>query len=74
MKSKFNFHPTICKNYEGVIIALGKTSVCQGKLIHWEEFLDLTRRTNPNDWLKVLKAAVDIFNGKMVGLAGLPDQ
>ena len=30
-------------------------------------------KTNPNDWLKVLRAALEIFNGKMVGLAGLPD-
>jgi hypothetical protein len=36
--------------------------------------LDLIRKTNHNDWLKVLRAALDIFNGKMVGLAGLPDQ
>ena len=36
--------------------------------------MDLIRRKNPDDWLKVLRAAVDIFNGKMVGLAGLPDQ
>jgi hypothetical protein len=42
-------------------------------LIHWEEYLDLIRRTSP-DFLKVLKAALDIFNGKMIGLAGLPDQ
>jgi hypothetical protein len=48
--------------------------VCYGKLIHWEEYLDLIKRTNPDDWLKVLRAAIDIFNGKMVGLAGLPDQ
>jgi hypothetical protein len=33
----------------------------------------LIRRTNPDDWLKVLRAALEIFNGKMVGLAGLPD-
>lgn len=32
------------------------------------------RKSNPDDWLKVLRAAIDIFNGKMVGLAGLPDQ
>lgn len=43
-------------------------------MLHWEEYLNLIRRTNPDDWLKVLKAAVDIFNGKMVGLAGLPDE
>jgi hypothetical protein len=30
-------------------------------------------KTNPNDWLKVLRAALEIFNGKMVGLAGPPD-
>ena len=61
-------------NFEGSVLALGKTTVCQGTLIHWEEYLDLIRRKNPDDWLKVLRAAVDIFNGKMVGLAGLPDQ
>lgn len=55
------------------MVALGKTTVCQGKLLHWEEYLDLIRRTNPGDWLKVLRAALDIFNGKRVGLAGLPD-
>ena len=54
-------------------MALGKSTVCQGKLLHWEEYLDLIRRQNPDDWLKVLRAALDIFNGKMVGLAGLPD-
>lgn len=46
--------------------------VAQRNLIHWEEYLDLIRRTSP-DFLKVLKAALDIFNGKMIGLAGLPD-
>ena len=39
----------------------------------WEEYLDLVRRAYPNDWLKVLRASLDIYNGKMVGLAGLPD-
>jgi len=33
----------------------------------------LIRVLNPNDWLKVLRAALDIFSGKKVGLAGLPD-
>lgn len=31
------------------------------------------RRTYTDDWLKVLRAALDIYNGKMVGFAGLPD-
>ena len=41
--------------------------------MHWEEYLDLIRKTNQDDWLMVLKAALDIFNGKMTGLAGIPD-
>jgi hypothetical protein len=54
-------------------VALGKSTVCQGKLLHWEEYLDLIRKSNNEDWLKVLRAALDIFTGKIVGLAGLPD-
>ena len=57
-----------------MVIALGKSTVGQGKLLHWEEYLDLIRKTNPDDWLKVIKASLDIYDGKMVGLAGLPDQ
>ena len=73
IKSKFNFNPTICKNFNGVVVALGKSKVVEGKLLHWEEYLDLIRRMNPDDWLKVLRASLDIFRGKMVGLGGLPD-
>ena len=73
VKSKYNFNPTVCCNNDYVVIALGKTTVGQKNLIHWEENLDLIRRTYPDDWLKVLRAALDIYNGKMVGLAGLPD-
>lgn len=29
---------------------------------------------HPDDWLKVLRAALDIYCGRMTGLAGLPDQ
>jgi hypothetical protein len=41
--------------------------------LHWEEHLNLIRIMNPNDWLKVLKVALEIFGGKKIGLAGLPD-
>lgn len=57
-----------------MVLALGKTSVGYGKLLHWEEYLLMIRKTNQDDWLKVLRASLDIFNGKMTGLAGLPDQ
>lgn len=51
---------------------LSKAQIMQRNLIHWEEFLDLIRRTS-TDFVKVLRAALDIYQGKMIGLAGLPD-
>ena len=47
----------------------------QGQLLHWEEYLDLIRKTNQDNdcWLMVLRAALDIYNGRMIGLAGIPD-
>lgn len=27
LRSKFNFHPTVCKNFEGAIVALGKSTI-----------------------------------------------
>ena len=74
VKSRFNFSATVCKNHDFNVVALGRTSIGQRNLLHWEEYIDLIRRTDPDDWLKVLRAAVDIYTGKMVGLAGLPDQ
>lgn len=70
---KSNLNVTICKNFGFNVIALSKTQIIQRNLIHWEEYLDLIRHTSP-DFLKVLKAALDIFSGRMIGLAGLPDQ
>ena len=72
-RSKFNFNQTVCKNFDFDVIALGKTIIGSRNLIHWEAYLDLVSKTSKDDWLKVLRTALDIFNGKMVGLAGLPD-
>jgi hypothetical protein len=71
--SKFNFNTTVCKNHEYSVVALGKVTVGQRKLLHWEEHLNLIRIMHPNDWLKVLKVALEIFGGKKIGLSGLPD-
>ena len=74
LKSKFNFNATICKNHDFNVVALGKQTIGQRTLIHWEEYLDMIRKMNPpDDWLHVLRAALEIYSGKMVGLAGLPD-
>jgi hypothetical protein len=55
------------------VIVLGKTQIGQRSLISWQEYLDHIEMMHPDDWLKVLKASLEIFNGKMIGLAGLPD-
>ena len=64
----------MCKNHDFSVIALGKQTIGQRSLIHWEEYLTKIRLTDPNDWLKVLRAAHEIYRGKIVGLAGLPDE
>lgn len=56
-----------------MIFALGKTNIGLGKLLTWNEHLELIRKTHPNDWLRVLRAALDIYNGKISGIGGLPD-
>ena len=43
-RSKFNFHPTISHNGSGCIVALAKSALFEAKLIHWSEYLDLTRK------------------------------
>ena len=35
LKSKFNFNPTVCKNHEFCVVALGKQTIGQRDLIHW---------------------------------------
>jgi len=47
--SKFNFNATVCKNFDFNVIVLGKTQIGQRNLIHWEEYLDLIKRTSPDD-------------------------
>ena len=73
VRSKFNFTATVCKNGGFNVVALGKQTIGQRNLIHWVDYLDLIRLTYPDDWLKVLRASLEIYCGKMVGLAGLPD-
>jgi hypothetical protein len=63
----------VCKNNGFNVLVLGQNTLVLRNLVHWEEFIDLIKRTNP-DFTKVLRNALDIYNGKMIGLAGLPDQ
>ena len=75
-RSNYNYNPTICGNKSNLILALGKTTIGLGRLLHFEEKLDLIRKTNQDvdhQWLMVLRAALDIYNGKLIGLAGIPD-
>lgn len=62
------------KNDRNIIVALGKSTVGQGKLVHWTEYLKLIKAIHHDDWLRVLRAALDIYSGKMIGLSGLPDE
>jgi hypothetical protein len=39
-------------------------------LVHWDDYLEEVKEASNND---LLMCALDIYNGKIVGLAGLPD-
>lgn len=73
VRSKFNYNQTVCKNNANSVIVLGKTQIGQRTLINWQDCLKSTALSDPNDWLSVLRVAFEIFSGKRVGLAGLPD-
>ena len=45
-RSNYNYNPTICSNKSNLILALGKTTIGLGRLLHFEEYLDLIRKTN----------------------------
>jgi hypothetical protein len=68
-----NFNGSICKNHQFNILCLGENQIVLRNLVNWEEFIDLIKRTS-SDFTKVLRCALDIYNGKLIGLAGLPDQ
>lgn len=68
-----NFNASICSNQGSHVLCLGQQQVVLRSLTHWEEYIDLVRRT-ADDISKVLSLALDIFTCKKIGLAGLPDQ
>lgn len=67
-----NFNASICSNQSFNVLCLGQQQVVLRSLTHWEEYIDLVRRT-ADDISKVLSLALDIFTCKKIGLAGLPD-
>ena len=49
VKSKFNFNPTVCKNNDFNVVALGKKTIGQTNLLHWVEYLDYEIESNSSD-------------------------
>ena len=45
----------------------------QARLLSWTEYIDKIIFADNFEWVTILKEALDIFNGKLKGLANLPD-
>ena len=45
-RSNYNYNPKICGNKSNLILALGKTTIGLGRLLHFDKYLDLIRKTN----------------------------
>ena len=56
------------------MVALGSSNIVLGRLSKWDEYLDRVAKYNKNDWVKLLRAALDIYKGKLKGLAEVPEE
>ena len=70
---KRNFNQTMYA-FGNSMIALGKLNITVGKLFRWNEYLELLNQHHSKDWLKLLKVALQIYNGKCKGFADVPEE
>ena len=68
-----NYNQSVRKYKASIFFMCGKTIV-RGKLFTWKEYLDHIKFTENNDWLNVLKVALEIYNGETKGFAKVPDE
>ena len=68
--ARVNYNSLIYQ-HKKVIIAVGRDKIHQARLSSWKEFIEKIRAEK--NWLTVLRVAVDVFQGKVKGLALLPD-
>lgn len=66
---KEHFAHTI-SSYENTVTFLGQEELLQIRLFYWEDYL--LHLTNEWGWLICLKAALEIYNGSLKGLYGVP--
>lgn len=67
-----SFNNTMCQ-YKKNIIFLGQNTISRARMYSWREFIDKLKFTDNQDWLTVLKVALEIYNGEIKGFALLPD-
>ncbi|MFO0116295.1 MAG: hypothetical protein ACK521_01275 [bacterium] len=68
-----NFNNTITKFQKSIIFA-GSRTLTRARLLSWREYIEKLKFSDNYDWLTVLKAALEIYNGELKGFAMLPDE
>lgn len=53
---------------------MGNKTVIKGKLFNWKEYIDYIKFKENQDWLTVLKVALEIYNGELKGYSKVPDE
>ena len=71
-RKSVNFNNTICQ-YKKDILVIGQLKLSHVRILSWSEYIDKLRFSENVDGLKLLNVALNIFNGRIKGLALLPD-
>jgi len=62
------------QRYKNELVFLCQKKIVIGRLFTWKEYIEHIKFKENYDWLKVLKVALEIYNGDIKGYAKVPDE
>jgi hypothetical protein len=68
-----NFSNSVQK-YKQNILFLGLKSLQRGRIFSWKEYLEHMQFKENNNWLSILKLALEIYDGDLKGYANVADE
>lgn len=68
-----NYNQSVKKYKNSIFFMCGKT-VLKAKVFTWKEYLDYLKFKENQDWLQVLKVALEIYTGELKGYTKVPDE
>ena len=68
-----NYNQSV-KRYKTQLYFMCGKSMLRAKVFSWKEYLDYLKQRENQDWLTVLKVALEIYTGDLKGYAKVPDE